>query len=205
MVAERRTEALLCLSYGFHPSNLPNMEHFNNEEIARTLAALLDFCSLLRHQAENLDLMDERLQQLFNISPSQTEDTYVVSPGSWLRRIVESDPTTALAGSAERALPSQALEKRLKDALLGFTAEVIKSENNQLRTVLAFTPCLPLALTRYCKHGDKCRWQHLNREALDHPWYAAQVRIHLQQILLSQIIESIPSYLGGGLGGRRQV
>ncbi|KAH6917677.1 hypothetical protein BKA70DRAFT_1178699 [Coprinopsis sp. MPI-PUGE-AT-0042] len=203
ILGNRHAEALLCLSYALHPSNLPNMERFNNEEIASTLADLVAFCSLLRYQADNLNLRDEGLQRLFNFHPSQIEDTYVVSPGSWLHRVFAIDPTAAHIGSEGRPLPSQALEKRLRDALLGFTAEVIQNENKQCRSALAFTPCLPFALTGYCKFGDKCFRQHLSRKALDQPWYTAQVRMHLQQIVLSQIIESIPSYLGGGLGGRR--
>ncbi|KAH6917647.1 hypothetical protein BKA70DRAFT_1418375 [Coprinopsis sp. MPI-PUGE-AT-0042] len=187
------TSALLCLSYALHPSNLHSIRDWPNASIAEILSDFISFCSLLKYHADNLDLQNDELRRLFNFQATSVENTYVVPPGSWLHSVL----TANNEGSQEDdiLIPSLTLGQKLKDGLLAFMASVIDRGNHECRTALSFNPCIQFVIETHCDRRGSlrgCRSHHITLPELTHTWIATQVRIHFQQVILCQLMESIP-------------
>jgi hypothetical protein len=198
--------ALLCFSYALHPSNLPNMRQWSNAQLSDILSDIHAFCALLRHHAENIDLRDKGVQQLFNFHPASAENTYTVPRGSWLHatlnEFVSSSEDNATSNS-DLLIASTILRIRLRNSILKFVTAIVDHENNECHSAIAFTPCVRFILTDGCRFGEGCFNHHIPVSDLTHQWLVTQIRIHLQQVILCQMMESIPKQLGGGYGSRK--
>jgi hypothetical protein len=202
------TAALLCFSYVLHPSNMPNLRSWSNTDLAEVLSDCIAFCSLLRDQADNLDVRSEDAQQLFNFHPTGVENTYAVPPGSWLyaqlkTRVPSSERQSH--GMSDILIASIPLRERLKDAILAYMAIVIGHANKQSQNAIALSPCLQFIVTDGCLDGENCSSHHLPLSEVTPQWITTQARLHFQQIILCQMKVSIPNQLGGGYHYKRSV
>ncbi|KAG2023676.1 hypothetical protein CC2G_001306 [Coprinopsis cinerea AmutBmut pab1-1] len=197
--------AILCLSHYFHPAHLPDLKDLDNTDICHFLSDFLSFCGLFRTLVERIPPLTETTQQLFGIQDSEGGNRHFVPSNTWLgRQVLQSAEVPDAARSREGVLVgSQELTSYLRDSLLRYLAETIRYEDMQCRLVSSFTPCAEFALAGHCRPDDRCRKQHMNPANLTKEWLQMQTRIHLQQILILQVLYWIPYRLGGSTRGRR--
>ncbi|TFK22056.1 hypothetical protein FA15DRAFT_706710 [Coprinopsis marcescibilis] len=193
--------ALLCFNHRFNSRVFPSVKSLVNTQLAELLADFLEVCIILRSLAENLKPEKKEIQRLFAFEPlSGSENTFSLTPGTWLLSHLVRPSSLS---QHRTTFSSRELVGGLREGILKEIAATITRENEECRVALAFTPCLRYVVTGgHCRY-EKCRLQHLSRQSLTEDWLIAQMRIHLQQVSICQLMESISPELGGGRGNRR--
>ncbi|KAF8974058.1 hypothetical protein BDZ97DRAFT_421872 [Flammula alnicola] len=182
--------AVMCFDHCF--SSLPNMYTMPLVDVSDILGDFFAYCNLLR-RIVNLPnpCNSPRIQKLFSIQPS-TENTFFLPNATFLHnKVLES--RTPLTGSNEQGvfISEWELSRKLKEHLIIRLKSGINGENEACRQAQAFNPCASFVVNQYCNRKE-CPHQHILSASLTREWYNLRARIHLQQILILQVLLSLP-------------
>ncbi|KAJ7293966.1 hypothetical protein C8J57DRAFT_1444990 [Mycena rebaudengoi] len=184
--------ALLCLDHCF--SGPPKIQALQAGDVAENLKIFHTYVSVLHDFAFVVDPCDSgAAEKLFGYT-RQGENNWLATYGTFLhtalhqfkhpasRRSTEEKESILLAGSELRTIIYQTLAGRLKQR--------VRQENEMCKRAKAFSPCVVYALNGQCNRFD-CPQEHLPAAGINREQYNTRIRIHLQQILIYQTIQSI--------------
>lgn len=167
------------------------MSRMAASDISEFLTDFLAYCGFLHRIANTKDpCKNLEIQKLFNIVPS-TDNTFFLRNSTYLHeKILESQ--TPLARENEQGVFVFELElsRKINYHLIARLTAKIKTQNEACRRAQVFNPCIPF-ITNYCNRKE-CPRHHIPSASLTREWYNLQVRIHLQQILVIQVLPTPP-------------
>lgn len=186
--SDNKPAALLCLDHVFN--NPLKFDGPTLDEKAISLEVFYAYAQLLRDVAFVQDPCDRPfVQKLFAIQPLR-EDSFALPVGTFLYDAVAEQGALLLSSNTEqRTVPSTGLSKVLKATLSDRVRTRVMDETEAFMRARFVSPCLYF-LANSC-HRTECTRAHVGVHALDPAWYNTRVRIHLQQIMVFQILHCV--------------
>lgn len=188
-------QALLCFDHAF--MNPPVLAGLENTEISPILEDYLTYVTLLRDVTSSLDLAKPAIQRLFGIQPASSENMFNVPRGTLLHLVLTNLKNEELALQYDVDSPivsGQTILATLKSHLWARFVKRIKDENDLCKRTMAFSPCPGYIINESC-FLINCQRQHIPYAQLTQDWFTAQLRMHLQQILIFHNLYYAPSVI----------
>ena len=185
------TSALLCYDHFFH--TWPKMRNLTSADISGLLDDFLQYCGILHQLFSSPDPSNNpRLQRLFGVMPS-SDRMFFLRCGTFLHdMIVDSRAILAASNDQGVYISEWELSRRFREILLNrLNIRIVSEANACAKDAPAFYPCPVYTLTSNCFRRE-CPREHLPNAALTRDWYALQVKIHLQQVLVIQALACPP-------------
>lgn len=167
------------------------MSRMSATEISELLVDFLAYCRLLQSIANLQDpCKNPGIQKLFNIVPS-TDNTFFLCDSTYLHERT-LDSRTPLVRTNEQGVFVSELElsRKINYHIIELLTAKIRTQNDACRRAQAFNPCISF-ITNFCGRRE-CPRHHILPVSLTREWYNLQVRIHLQQILVIQVLPTSP-------------
>ncbi|KAF8895020.1 hypothetical protein CPB84DRAFT_1782432 [Gymnopilus junonius] len=192
------TSAVLCFDHFFQ--SWPNIRNMSSADISELLEDFLQYCIMLQQLASIPNpSINPRIQRLFGIVPS-SDNVFFLPFGTFLHaRVIES--RAILAGSNDQGIyiSEWELSHRFRESLVErLNSRILVEANACVQDAAAFYPCPLHTITSHC-YRRECPRQHVSAAELTHEWYNLHIKVHLQQILVIQVLAAPPLRKGDRL------
>jgi hypothetical protein len=183
--------ALLCFDHVF--KTVPRMIVAKSKEMAGTLEIFSAYVRLLRDTALHPDPCNTpSIQKLLGFR-AVTERDFLLPTGSFLYRYLSDYGNAAFRSSDDGAVVSTvALARMFRECLCDRLRHRVLQEDDMCRRAEAFSPCLGFGVYSVCNRPE-CPQVHVDTWSITPDWFNLRIRIHLQQILIIQTLQSTVS------------
>ncbi|KAK0444909.1 uncharacterized protein EV420DRAFT_1721414 [Desarmillaria tabescens] len=180
------TAALLCLDQYF--SQACRIRDLVLVDAVEKLSLFDTYVGLLSTTAFRTDpSRDATTAALFGFRRNTTNE-FLVPPNTWLySAALKLRPKNMLRDSSNLRLSVPELRMLFRQALQIHLKRMIAAENDECGRSKAFTLCLEFAVSGICMRPE-CPEAHVPPSEIDPSYYNMRIRLHLQQILILQLL-----------------
>jgi hypothetical protein len=182
--------ALLCLDHVFRTP--PRLGQADDPQVSSFLRSFHSYLQLLRSAAVD-PIVHQRVgvQKLFALTVAD-DDTYHSAKSTFLHQLIIKQSWPCLLSTEEEVVlsaPQAALY--IKQALLDRIKIRVAHQDGACMVMKAFSaPCIAHCIYAQC-NAPGCNRQHVDVKNVTPEWYSRRVALHLQQILVVQVLPSI--------------
>ncbi|KAI6141023.1 hypothetical protein BKA82DRAFT_4205805 [Pisolithus tinctorius] len=181
--SDQKENTMALMAFDVFYSRMPTLHSVHPSEFDNFLRRFERYIRLLASIVSGdipLRATDPQVRKVFGIVPS-SDHHYSITTGSFLHRKFTQNRHL----SADIDL---LLNARLKERL----RQKVVEENNISCIARAFSPPCPFSLLHDCRcYTTRCNHQHLRRTSLNAALYNMKVNLHLQQILILDLMFTV--------------
>jgi len=189
---KQTVNAVFCYDHVFQQP--PNMHNMSAAEIADFLGHFLLYCDLLQTIANTPNpVHDLNIRKLFNIVPT-SGNVFFLAIGTFLHdKIIDS--RARLEESTEQGIfiSEWELSRKFRGCVMQRLTKRILAENDACKFAQALRPCPSFVINSQCNRID-CPRQHIKPSLMTRDWFDLQMKIHLRQIIIVQILCTPPCH-----------
>ncbi|KAK0475067.1 hypothetical protein IW261DRAFT_1495269 [Armillaria novae-zelandiae] len=177
--------ALLCLDQYF--SRTPQIQNMGLVNAIEELDLFYIYVNILSATVYQTDpCKDIATATLFGFQ-WMTDNKFLVPRNTWLHMAALELQLRSATSNSDFILSASELRGLFHCVLVDHIKQRIDAENDECARSKVFQPCLVFAVSGFCTQPN-CPEAHVSPSVIDAGYYNMRVRLHLQQILIFQLL-----------------